>query len=140
MNTPTRRDIGCAVLLVWGLALVAAQCMAVVKSALAQDAPTVMWVADLNAPAMAVPEEWAENAGAIIACESRWDANAVSATADYGIFQLNKRWQESRVKAMGYEWADVLNPRVNALVAIAIWESWGQSWDAWSCATKLGVR
>ena len=91
------------------------------------------WIADLTGPVMAVPEAWAKDASAVIACESRWNALAVSPTGDYGLFQLNRRWQEGRVNRMGYAWADVFDARVNTLVAIAIWESWGNSWRAWSC-------
>ena len=100
----------------------------------------VMFVADLNQPAIEVPAAFAAEAGSIVQCESRWRADAVSPTGDYGLFQLNRRWQEKRANAMGYGWSQMFDPTVNTLVAVAIWESWGQTFKAWSCATKQGVR
>ena len=126
----TRQDLVAAVILTASLATWAAMCSAPARAA---TEPTVRYVVDLASPALEVPEAWAEHAGSVIQCESRWRAAAVSPTGDYGLFQLNRRWQEQRVNAMGYQWTDVLNPRVNATVAIAIWESWGRSWGAWAC-------
>ena len=99
---------------------------------------TTMWIIDPEQPAIAVPAAWATDAPAVIQCESRWDPAAISPTGDYGLLQLNKRWQEGRANRMGYEWSQMLEPEPNIRVAIAIWEE--QSWRPWTCATKLGIR
>ena len=67
----------------------------------------------------------------VMLCESRGDPNAVSPTDDYGLMQLNRRWQEDRANRLGFDWSQMLEPLPNILVAEAIWRE--QSWRAWSC-------
>ena len=124
----TRQDAVAAVILTASLATWAAMCSQPAKAA-----DTVPFVVALDRAPVDVPVAFAKDASTVIQCESRWRADAISPTDDWGLFQLNRRWQSQRVRAMGYEWADVIDPAINTRIAVAIWESWGQSWEAWSC-------
>ena len=95
------------------------------RAARAAAPATEAYVVDLNQPAMQVPAEWAEGAGAVAQCESRWNPRAVSPTGDYGLFQINAYWQRLRIARMGYTVADLLDPRVSALLAIDLWTEQG---------------
>ena len=65
-------------------------------------------------------------------CESGLNPNAVNYNGGYyGLFQLSKYWQERTANALGYTWAQITDPAVNARVARQIFNSGG--WSAWSC-------
>ena len=64
-------------------------------------------------------------------CESHLTPAAVSRNgANWGLFQINTA-HRSRVAQMGYRWQDLLDPRVNALVAKSIFDE--QGWRPWGC-------
>lgn len=64
-------------------------------------------------------------------CESHLDPAAVSrGGGNWGLFQIN-RAHAGRVARMGYRWEDLLDARVNALVARSIFQESG--WRPWAC-------
>jgi hypothetical protein len=64
-------------------------------------------------------------------CESGLNPGAISrGGGNWGLFQINKV-HRGRVEAMGYRWEDVLDARVNTLVAHAIFSE--QGWSPWGC-------
>ena len=64
-------------------------------------------------------------------CESGLNPGAVSrGGGNWGLFQINTV-HRSRVAQMGYQWEDLLDPRVNSLVALSIFEE--QGWSPWGC-------
>ncbi len=64
-------------------------------------------------------------------CESGLNPHAISrGGGNWGLFQINKV-HRGRVQAMGYRWEDLLDARVNALVAKAIFDE--QGWGPWAC-------
>lgn len=64
-------------------------------------------------------------------CESRLHPGSVSRNGEnWGLFQINTAHRQ-RVAAMGYRWEDLLDARVNALVAKAIFDE--QGWAPWGC-------
>ena len=73
----------------------------------------------------------AQSAIGVARCESRLQPGAISKNgANWGLFQINKA-HRSRVAAMGYQWEDLLDARVNALVAKSIFDE--QGWGPWAC-------
>jgi hypothetical protein len=73
----------------------------------------------------------ARSAIGVARCESRLQPGAISRNgANWGLFQINKA-HRSRVAAMGYQWEDLLDARVNALVAKSIFDE--QGWRPWAC-------
>ena len=122
----TRQDAVAAVILTASLATWAAIC-----SAPARAADTVPFVVALNRPAAEVPMAFAQGAGAVIQCESRWRAGAVNPSSGAtGLFQVHPI-HRARVERMGYTWADMLEPLANLHVALTIWGE--QGWGPWSC-------
>lgn len=68
----------------------------------------------------------------ILACENhKLNPEAISATGDHGLWQINRRWQEGRVIKMGYTWQDMYDPHINTIIAITIFNE--QDWTPWSC-------
>ena len=68
---------------------------------------------------------------AVARCESGLNPQAVSrGGGNWGLFQINKV-HRGRVQAMGYQWEDVLDARVNTLVARSIFDE--QGWQPWGC-------
>jgi hypothetical protein len=66
-------------------------------------------------------------------CESSLRPGAVSAgRGNWGLFQIN-RIHEDLVVSMGFAWEDLLDARVNALVAREIYDAAG-GWSPWDCA------
>lgn len=64
-------------------------------------------------------------------CESGLNPRAISrGGANWGLFQINKV-HRGRVESMGHRWEDLLDPRVNAEVAKAIFD--GSGWRPWAC-------
>jgi hypothetical protein len=64
-------------------------------------------------------------------CESHLNPGAISrGGGNWGLFQIN-RAQARRVAAMGYQWNDLLDARVNSQVAKAIFDE--QGWRPWGC-------
>ena len=94
-------------------------------------APPSCYVADLDAPCVTMPPAMLQDAYAVINCESRHNRLAISATGDWGLFQLNRYWQERRANRMGYDWSEMREVRPNVAVATAIFEE--QGWGPWSC-------
>ncbi len=83
-----------------------------------------------------VAEVWGDltpQAMAVAFCESSHDPGVVSANGqDWGLFQIN-RVHRGRVAAMGYEWDDLFDAHVNAVVARHIYDEAGD-WSPWTCA------
>lgn len=104
----------------------------------AEPGPT-MWVADLNAAAIEVPAAFAAEAGIVVACESRWRADAVNpASGARGLFQIMEI-HTKRIQRLGYTWADMLSGGPNTLVAIDIWSE--QGWSPWRASSACsGVQ
>ena len=64
-------------------------------------------------------------------CESGLNPGAISrGGGNWGLFQINTA-HRSRVARMGYQWEDLLDARVNALVAKSIFDE--QGWRPWAC-------
>jgi hypothetical protein len=64
-------------------------------------------------------------------CESHLNPAAISkGGGNWGLFQINTA-HRSRVARMGYQWEDLLDARVNALVAKSIFDE--QGWRPWAC-------
>lgn len=73
----------------------------------------------------------AEVAIGVAHCESRLNPRAISAGGgNWGLFQINQVHKQ-RVTSMGYAWDQLLDPRVNALVARSIFDDSG--WAPWAC-------
>lgn len=68
---------------------------------------------------------------AIVNAESAWDPAAVSATWDYGLFQINAVHMRPGEAADGYTPSDLLDPIINATVARRIYDNAG-GWFPWS--------
>lgn len=83
-------------------------------------------------PAIELPTDMARSAGAVLTCENRHlDPGAISETGDWGLWQINRRWQEGRAARMDYHWEQMLEAGPNTAVAEAIWQE--QGWTPWSC-------
>lgn len=79
----------------------------------------------------AVFGEHAQEAVNVARCESGLNQAAVSrGGGNWGLFQINKV-HRGRVAAMGFAWEDLLDPRVNSLVAKSIFDE--QGWRPWAC-------
>lgn len=64
-------------------------------------------------------------------CESGLNPSAVSrGGGNWGLFQINKVHRD-RVARMGFAWEQLLDARVNALVAKSIFDE--QGWRPWAC-------
>jgi hypothetical protein len=64
-------------------------------------------------------------------CESHLNPGAISRNGgNWGLFQINKVHSQ-RVARMGFQWEDLLDARVNALVAKSIFDE--QGWGPWAC-------
>ena len=75
--------------------------------------------------------EAGQSAIAVARCESGLNPGAISrGGGNWGLFQINKV-HRGRVEAMGYRWEDVLDARVNSLVAYSIFQE--QGWGPWGC-------
>jgi hypothetical protein len=67
----------------------------------------------------------------VASCESHLNPGAISrGGGNWGLFQIN-RAHRGRVEAMGYRWEDLLDARVNSLVAKSIFDE--QGWRPWGC-------
>ena len=77
-----------------------------------------------------------ENVRQIAWCESRWDPLEISTTNDWGLMAIN-RIHEGRVRGLGYRLSDLLEWRVNLIVAHDIWLE--QGWNPWRCNGRLRV-
>ena len=82
----TRQDVVAATILTASLGTWAAMCT---QPATAADAPAVLYVTDLNAPAIEVPEAFALQAGPVFWCESKMDPAAVGGAGERGIPQVH---------------------------------------------------
>lgn len=77
----------------------------------------------------------ASEAIAVARCESHLNPAAISrGGGNWGLFQINTA-HRSRVARMGYAWEDLLDARVNALVARSIFVE--QGWSPWACRRAL---
>ena len=73
----------------------------------------------------------ASSAIGVARCESHLNPAAISRNGgNWGLFQINKV-HASRVARMGFQWEDLLDARVNALVAKSIFDE--QGWAPWAC-------
>jgi hypothetical protein len=108
---------------------------AVVRRAPAPPAPVVVAVAPAPGSVEAIiADVFGPNARAAIGvarCESHLNPGAISrGGGNWGLFQIN-RAHRARVEAMGYRWEDLLDARVNSLVAKSIFDE--QGWRPWGC-------
>lgn len=79
----------------------------------------------------------ASSAIAVARCESGLRPGAISAgQGNWGLFQIN-RVHEDLVEEMGYQWDDLLDARVNSLVAKEVFDAAG-GWSPWECAWAAG--
>ena len=75
----------------------------------------------------------AEEATRVAFCESSLRPDNVSDDhQDWGLFQINVV-HKPLVRAMGYEWSDLLDPTVNTIVAKRVFDRAGD-WSPWTCA------
>ena len=75
----------------------------------------------------------AANAMRIVACESVWNPRAVSRTSDYGLFQINQRYN-----AEGWrKGANIFDPVWNTRIALYFYRTRG--WHDWTCAGIVGI-
>ncbi len=74
-----------------------------------------------------------QNALIIAEHESHFNTNAISKTNDYGVFQLNCKWQGKRV---GYDCKKFLDFETNLKLAKQIYDE--QGWYPWS--TKIYLK
>jgi hypothetical protein len=75
----------------------------------------------------------ARAAVAVARCESSLRPGAISAgRGNWGLFQIN-RVHKDLVASLGYEWEDLLDARVNTLVAKVVYDDAG-GWSPWDCA------
>lgn len=96
--------------------------------------PEVLYVYAVDAPAVdadGLDATFLTESVPMVDCESHGNPEAISRSGDYGLLQLNRRWQEARANAMGYDWSAMLDPTANLTVAEAIWSE--QSWAPWNC-------
>ncbi len=74
---------------------------------------------------------YGEQAIGVARCESGLNPGAISrGGGNWGLFQINTVHRE-RVARMGYQWEDLLEPKVNSLVAWSIFKE--QGWSPWGC-------
>lgn len=107
----------------------------ILESALAQSADPTLGREELLAILTAAgwPRELHEAALAIIQCESRGNPNAISATGDYGLFQINAAtWAEF----FGEPPSTWLDPLTNARRALVIYQRSG-SRAPWTCRLSV---
>lgn len=88
---------------------------------------TVPYIVALDRPALMVPMAWAEHAGAVIQCESRWDTNAVGSAGELGLLQIHPI-HETGMRRQGLDWHTEVD-RVK--YAVTLWSR--QGWSPWSC-------
>ncbi len=100
---------------------------------LASDAESA-WPDDPEVEA-ALVEVWgarSAEAARVAFCESSFRPDVVSDDGeDWGLFQVNDVHQPL-VGELGYVWYDLLDPRVNSVVAKRIYERAGD-WSPWTC-------
>ncbi len=78
----------------------------------------------------------ADQAIRIATCESKLNPAAVSATGDYGLFQIHESAHRAQFEAVtGHPWADVFDPEINTIYAKWIYDR--QGWSPWSCRSVL---
>lgn len=75
------------------------------------------------------PEHLWPEARAVAWCESKWLANAVSATGDYGLWQINAAAWAAFFGEDPRAWLD---PLTNARRALTIYQR-GGGWGPWAC-------
>lgn len=118
------------------------------SSALSEREATARGPRSESASVRAIRTVFGENARAVkvARCESRLNARAVSATNDWGLYQLNRpTWDPARNPRArpywprGKDWRHVFDPLVNARVAYAIsrrgtdfWTHWRWSAGCWA--------
>lgn len=80
-----------------------------------------------------MPEGFKREGPRILLCENReFDPRAVSDTGDHGLWQISAYWQRERLANMGLTVADLYEPHVNTVVAIAIFNE--QGFRPWACS------
>ena len=92
----------------------------------------VALIVDLAGPAIWVPKEFARDANAVkvLACESSYQAKAIGDHGRaYGLFQIRVDAHKDLIRDLGYTPADMLKPRPNLTVAVALWRERG--WQPW---------
>ncbi len=82
---------------------------------------TIFWNADPGA------------ATRVAQCESKMDPNAVSATNDHGLFQINAVHRGEFEQVTGQPWSAVYDPYWNTVFAKWLFDT--QGWGPWTCRT-----
>lgn len=94
--------------------------------------PPIEWTRDtLEAYVRTVFPEDPDTAVRIVTAESGWNPNAVSATDDHGLFQINGVHLRPFGVAWGYTRTDLLDPVLNIRVARAVYDEAG-GWTPWT--------
>ncbi len=97
----------------------------------AAPAPTPPAPGSVEAVIAEVFREHAASAIGVARCESRLNPGAISrGGGNLGLFQINTV-HRARVQRMGFQWEQLLDARVNALVARSIFDE--QGWRPWAC-------
>jgi hypothetical protein len=73
----------------------------------------------------AVAISWCETGGTL-------DPTVVNASGHTGLFQISPEWHQERVRRLGFTWAQLTDPAVNAIVAADIYRHDGD-WRQWTC-------
>lgn len=81
----------------------------------------------------------ADEAVRVASCETggTFDPNATNGQ-HLGLFQISRAYHADRVQRMGYLWAQLADPEVNALVAADIYAESG--WGPWTCRRALSGK
>ena len=76
-----------------------------------------------------------DQANRVAQCESKMDPNAVSATNDHGLFQINAVHRQEFEQVTGQPWSKVYDPYWNSVFAKWMYDQ--QGWSPWSCHRVL---
>lgn len=91
-----------------------------------------LFIYDLRAPAISMPREMAEGAFNVIACESKWDTNAIGKAGEKGLLQIHP----IHARNMGY--MAFGNEQARFEYAVSLWKVGG--WNAWSCTPSYFIE
>lgn len=79
----------------------------------------------------------------VAVCESGSLAQSigvVSTTDDHGRWQHHGRYIPQRLAAVGHPDGDPQDLWINGLMTRHVYDQWGGTWAAWSCAAKVSAR
>lgn len=78
----------------------------------------------------------------VAVCESGSLAQSigvVSSTGDHGRWQHHGRYIPGRLAAVGHPDGDPQDLWINGLMTRHVYDQWGGTWAAWSCAARVGA-